>query len=154
MNKLINYIKKIGLSQDSYRVEQFGKNYFYNTSICFNGVCVVFDYSTYGAMKVEQQQKMLRKYCNRYGYKVFNEGGAPGLWWFSILKYSDFEALKDYNSFADSCNDECLKLAHSYHAAGIYDTNKADLNAAMKKLMIQYEGYYLDYLKHIEPEAV
>ena len=154
MNRLINYIKKLGITEDSYKVENFGKDYFYNTKLSAQGVCVVFDYKTYSPMLLEQQAKMLKKYCARYGYKVFNESGAPGLWWFSIMRYSQYEALQDYNSFADASLEECNKLFHEYYIAGTHKEHMQEINDAMKSIMLEYECYYLDYLKHKEEEAV
>lgn len=150
MEKLKNYIKKIGIDEDSYILEKYHTNYFKNINLSYELITVIFDYSTYPAATLAQKEKMLKAYCNRYHYSIFNRGGFPGALYFSIMKKTDRENLENYFQFENASRDQCEKIIHEYTKTGRRSSDPAELNNKLNEVMQEHETAYKEYLTAIK----
>ena len=149
MQKLINYINNIGIPADSYQLEKVGSKYFLNISIQFDRATVIFDYTTYDARELDQHEKQLEKYCNRFNYTIYNRGSVPGLRYFSIMPKENREALENYFIFENNSREDCEKIINHYTRTGRRSSHPAELEKALKDIMQQHENNYKSYLRAI-----
>lgn len=156
IEKLIAYMEKIGITEDipkkynggcTYKVEKWGSHYFKNIQISKSGCIVSFDYESIGYMLCKQKEKMLKKYCSRYGYKVFYESGYPGCFFLWVMPEKDLDELNDIWTFENNCKSECELLIHKYHESGRYNSDHARLENELKAIMSEYESSYFEFLK-------
>lgn len=147
---LYKYLEKIGVQETTrtsrneppttYRRETYGdSSYFYNApGYLYPAAILHFDYNGTGAdyyRKQAQLEKIIRTYCRKYGYEVFNEGGYPGGRYFSIATAADRAGSETYYFYRDAARDECER----YH-----NENPDDQNAekALHAIMDAYGEAY------------
>ena len=150
MQKLLNYINKIGIIPEAYHLETYHTNYFRNVNIKYNVIVIIFDYSTYPAATLAQKEKMLKAYCNRYHYSIFNRGGFPGALYFSIMKKEDRENLENYFQFENASRDQCEKIIHEYTKTGRRSSDPAELNNKLNEVMQEHDTAYKENLAAIK----
>lgn len=146
MKKLFAYLDKIGVN---YRPVEYGYNYFQNVQpFTCSAALVSFEFNEIKSVcKWHQQEKMIRKYCNRYGYIVCNEGGCLGEYWFTVMRKADKDILNDYSVFERNSVSECEILAHKFYTGIV---SGIVLNDECKKIMDYYGSLYNDFLKAVE----
>ena len=154
MQKLINYIKKIGIDSDSLDIRFFGSHYFKNISCSYQAITIILDFTTYDARKLLQQEKMLKVYCNKYNYVIFNRGAYPGASYFTIMKKADRENLQTLTILENNSRDECNNLIHEYTQNGRRATHPQELDAKLKEIMQEYENNYFLILQEATKAAV
>lgn len=145
MKKLFSYLDKIGVN---YRPVKYGYNYFYNVKpfTCQAALCM-FEFSEINSVcKWHEQEKLIRRYANRYGYIVCNEGGCLGEYWFSVMKKTDCQILEDYSIFEKNSVSECEQLIHKQHIGDFV----GDLEKALRSTMDYYGSLYNDFIAAVE----
>lgn len=143
IENLYKYLDKIGAD---YRREKYGADYFLNAPALEFGAAVVcfefFDRET--VTDWHKKTKQIERYAARYGFTIFNRGGALGCAWFSIMRAVDLQALDNYSFYVRQSVDACEKLAHEHYiGAAACD----DLNSAMRNIMNEYGADYCAFLE-------
>lgn len=143
IEKLYSYLDKIGAD---YRREKYGANYFLNAPAIECGAAVVrfefFDRET--VTDWHKKARQIERYAARYGFTIFNRGGALGCEWFAVIRSDDLRALDNYNFYVRQSVDACEKLAHD-HYIGVAVCD--DLNGAMRQIMEKYGAEYCAFLE-------
>lgn len=147
MKKLLDYIKKIGIDNDSIDIKFFGSHYFKNISCSYQAITIIFDFTTYDPRTLLQKEKMLKAYCNRYDYVIFNRGAIPGASYFTIMKTEDREKLQILTLLENNSRDECNNLIHEYTQNGRRATHPAELENKLKSIMQDYENNYFNIMQ-------
>lgn len=147
MKKLMKYLDRIGAD---YKPETYGNNYFYNVpEFKYTGIIVSFDYSAGNLqshyMKMVQQEKMIKHYCDRYGYLYHSFGSFPGCFWFTICKQSDYEYSDYLRQFERAAQDTCERVIHDYHVKKL----NIDLEKTLRKIMDSFGKDYLEAMENI-----
>ncbi len=150
MNKLINYINKIGLTPDQYQPETYGSNYFKNAKCSYKAIIIYLDYTTYDPRELEAINNKIEKYCNRYNYCIFNTGAIPGIRYYSIMKNADRDEMQIYLSHEQSSVYDCEKIINDYTRTGRRNTHPAELENKLKEVMQQHEQFLLDHLRELK----
>lgn len=147
MKSLFKYIDKIGIPEDSREKITIKSDYFINISCSYQAITIILDFTTYDARKLLQQEKMLKAYCNRYNYVIFNRGAYPGASYFTIMKKADRENLQTLTILENNSRDECNNLIHEYTQNGRRATHPAELENKLKQIMQEYEQNYFNILQ-------
>lgn len=144
MKKFKAYLDKQGIS---YTATTYGANYFndHSLDLHFDGVTIGIDCDYYRSQNLEN---IIRKYCNRYGYTVIQAGGFPGYHYMNIIKASDAEALRNYETFSRKSVEQCEKHIHFVYT--YYGTTSPTLNEELTGIMEFYEDEYKAFLKDAE----
>ena len=135
MNKLFKYMDKIGAD---YHAEKIGYSYFYNVAPVVRDCAIVcFDYrgSKCEVAKEMQREKMIERYAARYGYKVYNKGGALGCSWFTVASEKDFEDVSYMGEYVQRSVSACEKLIHLYRSGKTVYKTDSELNDALRAIM-------------------
>lgn len=144
LEKFEQYLKKINISTDQYKIENFGSHYFYNASVSYQAILLLFDYTTYNPYELEAEQKQIRKYFNKNGLEIFNAGSVPGIYSFFVADKNEREAAKDYFYFEELAHNETLNYMHECYINKIEPSNEK-----IKNIMNEYENNYLMFLESI-----
>lgn len=146
MKKLFSYLDKIGVN---YRPVEYGYNYFQNVQpFTCSAALVSFEFCDYATVnKWHIQEKKIRRYAERYGYIIINEGGCLGECWFTVMRKADNDILSDYSVFERNSIFECETLAHKYYTGAV---SGIVLNDECRKIMDYYGSLYNDFLKACE----
>lgn len=146
MNKLKKYLDK---NEIKYTPAKFGANYFYdsNLDLHFDGIEIVFGYDTpEESRKSAQARRKIEKYINRYGYEIIRSGGNPGYQFIFIMRCDEWQALKDYDIFADQSRERCQEHIHFMHEYYTPET-MPNYNDDLKGIMKFYEEEYKAFLE-------
>ena len=150
MKQLKKWLEKKGI--DNYKIEMFGNDYFYNVPAPkYKAFHFAFELTSdqQKTKKALENIEKIKKYCERYGYDCFNEFnifGYTSYIYFYVANRNDREKLYDYIRFMEMSVLECDQLRH-------LKGNYPGLNEDMKKIMNDYETYYLDFLKAMKIAA-
>lgn len=138
MKKLIAYCEKIGAE---YYITNFGSNYFYNVEpVIFDGIIITFDYESRPAATEITRERMIKRYCNRYGYTFHYLKSWPGFRIFTAVKTTNYEKLESYLHYQNLSVSDCEKLIHDYsvkHLSGIPADPEKE-NKELRQIMDQY----------------
>lgn len=144
MNKLLKWLDKNGFD---YKIVKYGSDYFYNTSVSFDAVMVVFDREKYGSC-IKASEKV-EKYAARYGYKIITDGYNISGAWLSIGTSENVLSLHNYWNYQEKAIKECEVIMHNYHLNGIYNSHHAQLESELKSIMSKYESEYIKNSFHV-----
>ena len=138
MKKLIAYCEKIGVE---YYSEKYGSNYFYNVDpLIFDGLIIAFDYESRPAATEAARERMIERYCKRYGYTFKYHKSWPGCRIYTAMKTADNEKLQSYLFYQRLSVSDCEKLIHEYavkNLSGIPADDKKE-NSELRQIMDQY----------------
>lgn len=150
MKKFKKWLEKRGI--DNYKTETFGNNYFYNIP-CPKYKAFHFCFELTNDREATQKNletiEKIKRHCKRYGYDFYNQDsifGYPSYIFFYVANRSEREKAADYFRFTKMSQDECLDLRHK---KGLYP----GINEDMKKIMLEYEQIYIDFLKALNQAA-
>ncbi len=144
LKKFENYLKKINISAEEYRIENFGSNYFYNVKIEYNAILVLFDYTTDDPHELINNEKLIKKYCERHNLVIFNGGSVPGISSFYIADKEEREKAQDYYHFENAAKEETNKYMHECYINKIEPSDEK-----IKNIMNECEHNYLLFLESI-----
>ena len=143
MIRLVKWLEKHGYN---YERVNYGGDYFFGVSCHIEGIMVTLDRKEY--FDAYKQAQYIKKYCERYGYKIITEGYNVHCSWLSIGKPIDVDILNKYWLYSGLSVSECEKVAHNYHLNEIYNTHHAQLDKELRAIMTRYEALYRqDYIK-------
>lgn len=139
MEKLYNYLSK---KEITYSRETFGNsNYFYNApNYTYSGAFVTVDHLQ--DKEAEKKERLLRAYCNRYGYSIqlFNSNFCKHH--YIIVPDAIRKAADNYNFFLNASLKECEEKAHELYIEGRPD----EVNEALGQIMNKYGELYKESL--------
>ena len=138
MKKMLKYLEKIGVE---YRVEKYGNNYFNNVpAFTYDAAIVSFDYSNdvNSFHVLQEKEKTLFKYCDRYGYIYHSFGHFPGCFWWTICRRDDFEKSALIGQFEKVAQEKCEQVMHDFHERNL----NIDLNEVLRSIMDTYGNQY------------
>ncbi len=142
LKKFENYLKKINISSEEYKIVNFGSNYFYNAKIEYNAILILLDYTTYDPHELVNNEKKIKKYCERNNLVIFSDGSVPGISSFYIADKEEYTKAQDYYYFENLSKNDVHSYMHECHK------NKATpSNEKIKQIMNQYESNYLLFIK-------
>jgi len=143
LKKIENYLKKLNISSEEYKLVNFGSSYFYNAKIEYNAILIVFDYTTYNPHDLIRNEKLIKKYCEHNNLVIFNGGSIPGISSFYIADKEEYDKAQDYYYFERLAKEDVNIYIHK-----CYKDNTKPSNDHIKQIMNQYESNYLLFVEN------
>ena len=130
-----NYLNNNGIE---YTRNTYGDYYFGDTGINRDGITITLDTLDPAATAKE---RIIRKYCNRYGYTIRHPWHNLYRFGFTIFTPTDAADLDLFYKYRDRSRRHCDLLHHIYIKYG-----RPGANEAMKSVMDKYERLYIKAL--------